>query len=219
MPLRPVRGAARLAVGLCVLAHTSRAAPGQLAVHARAIRRLGLALIAGNGAGEMKQGAPFAGGGVAQGGPGESLGRQRRSPGDGKRVALMGLLGVGCFQTLWQHGVPLTSAANAAILANTTPLWAAVMAPLIGQKVSGRAWAGIAICFAGVFLVINGSVTELRLGGGGLLGDLMIFFGSHIGIRGDIRYFHSVELLNVLGVETDTKLDFGRASGAVVFKF
>lgn len=50
-------------------------------------------------------------------------------------------------------------------------------------------------------------------------GGLMIFFGSHIGIRGDVRYFHSVALLNVFGIETDTKLDFGRASGAVVFKF
>jgi opacity protein-like surface antigen len=50
-------------------------------------------------------------------------------------------------------------------------------------------------------------------------GGLMIFFGDHVGIRGDVRYFHSVALLNVFGVETDTKLDFGRASGAVVFKF
>jgi opacity protein-like surface antigen len=50
-------------------------------------------------------------------------------------------------------------------------------------------------------------------------GGLMIFFGSHIGIRGDVRYFHSVELLNVFGFETEAKLDFGRASGAVVFKF
>jgi drug/metabolite transporter (DMT)-like permease len=94
------------------------------------------------------------------------------------RVAVVGFLGVGCFQTLWQHGVPLTSAANAAILANTTPLWAALMAPFIGQRVSRRAWAGIVISFIGVFLVINGSLTEIRLGGGGLAGDLMIFFGS-----------------------------------------
>lgn len=101
----------------------------------------------------------------------------RLAPGDWKRVALMGLLGVGCFQTLWQNGVPLTSAANAAILANTTPLWAAMMAPFIGQKVTARAWASIAVSFAGVFLVINGSLTELRLGGG-LAGDLMIFLGS-----------------------------------------
>jgi drug/metabolite transporter (DMT)-like permease len=102
----------------------------------------------------------------------------RLAPGDWKRVVLMGVLGVGCFQTLWQNGVPLTSAANAAILANTTPLWAAFMAPFIGQKVGRRAWAGIAVSFLGVFLVINGSLTELKLGGGGLAGDLMIFFGA-----------------------------------------
>ena len=102
----------------------------------------------------------------------------RLAPGDWKPVALMGLAGVTCFQTLWQYGVPLTTSANAAILANTTPLWAAMMAPLIGQRVGARTWAGIAICFAGVFLVINGSLTQLSLGGGGLAGDLMIFFGS-----------------------------------------
>jgi opacity protein-like surface antigen len=50
-------------------------------------------------------------------------------------------------------------------------------------------------------------------------GGLMIFFGSTVGIRGDVRYFHSVTALSLLGIETDNKLDFGRASGAVVFKF
>ena len=51
-------------------------------------------------------------------------------------------------------------------------------------------------------------------------GGLMIFFGDHFGIRGDIRYFHSFQDLEVLGFELDgEKLDFGRASAAVVFKF
>jgi opacity protein-like surface antigen len=51
-------------------------------------------------------------------------------------------------------------------------------------------------------------------------GGLMIFFGDHVGIRGDIRYFHAFQDLEVLGFELgDTKLDFGRAAGALVFKF
>jgi opacity protein-like surface antigen len=51
-------------------------------------------------------------------------------------------------------------------------------------------------------------------------GGVMIFFGEHVGVRGDIRYFHSFQDLEVLGLSLGgTKLDFGRAAGALVFKF
>ena len=52
--------------------------------------------------------------------------------------------------------------------------------------------------------------------GGGIIG----YFGDHVGIRGDLRYFHAFQDLEILGLELqDTKLDFGRLSGGVVFKF
>jgi opacity protein-like surface antigen len=55
-------------------------------------------------------------------------------------------------------------------------------------------------------------------------GGLFIFFGRNFGIRGDVRYFHSFQVLDLLDLdlellENDTKLDFGRFSGAVVFRF
>jgi opacity protein-like surface antigen len=51
-------------------------------------------------------------------------------------------------------------------------------------------------------------------------GGVFIFFGPHVGVRGDVRYFHSFEDLDVLGLTlSDTKLDFGRASGAFVLKW
>jgi opacity protein-like surface antigen len=51
-------------------------------------------------------------------------------------------------------------------------------------------------------------------------GGLMIFFGDHVGIRGDIRYFHAFEELEILGFSlSGEKLDFGRAAGALVFRF
>jgi opacity protein-like surface antigen len=52
-------------------------------------------------------------------------------------------------------------------------------------------------------------------------GGLMIFFGNHFGIRGDVRYYHAFQALKILGlpIENDSKLDFGRAAGGVVFKF
>jgi opacity protein-like surface antigen len=51
-------------------------------------------------------------------------------------------------------------------------------------------------------------------------GGMMVFFGEHIGVRGDVRYFHSLQKLELIGLELDeAKLDFGRASVGVVFKF
>jgi opacity protein-like surface antigen len=55
--------------------------------------------------------------------------------------------------------------------------------------------------------------------GGGLIG----FFSSHIGIRGDIRYFHSFQIFDLSRFPNipirEEKLDFGRFSVGVVFKF
>ena len=52
--------------------------------------------------------------------------------------------------------------------------------------------------------------------GGGAIG----YFGRHVGIRGDIRYFHAFQDLEILGIPiADAKLDFGRASGGVLFRF
>jgi opacity protein-like surface antigen len=51
-------------------------------------------------------------------------------------------------------------------------------------------------------------------------GGVMIFATEHIGVRGDIRHFHAFQDLEILGFPlSDTKLDFGRASAALVFRF
>ena len=51
-------------------------------------------------------------------------------------------------------------------------------------------------------------------------GGLMVLFGDRVGVRGDIRYFHAFQDLEILGIPLgDTKLDFGRASAALVLKF
>jgi hypothetical protein len=52
--------------------------------------------------------------------------------------------------------------------------------------------------------------------GGGVVG----FFGPHLGLRGDIRYYPGFQDLNVLGFTlSDAKLDFGRASVGLVVAF
>jgi opacity protein-like surface antigen len=56
-------------------------------------------------------------------------------------------------------------------------------------------------------------------------GGLSIFFGRHFGIRGDVRYFHTFTSVDPIVIESTgeilggSKLDFGRAAGALVFQF
>jgi opacity protein-like surface antigen len=51
-------------------------------------------------------------------------------------------------------------------------------------------------------------------------GGMFIFFGDHFGIRGDIRYFHAFSAIEFVGIDLgDTKLDYGRFSGALAVKF
>jgi hypothetical protein len=51
-------------------------------------------------------------------------------------------------------------------------------------------------------------------------GGLMIMFGRHIGVRGDMRVFRTFDDVGLLGLElSDTKLTFYRATGGVVFGF
>jgi opacity protein-like surface antigen len=52
-------------------------------------------------------------------------------------------------------------------------------------------------------------------------GGLMVFFGEHVGVRGDLRYMHAFQALELLGIDIqeEDKLDFGRATVGVVVKF
>jgi opacity protein-like surface antigen len=50
-------------------------------------------------------------------------------------------------------------------------------------------------------------------------GGLMVLFGDHVGIRGDIRHFHSFQDFLGLPIGSDTKLNFGRASAALVLQY
>jgi opacity protein-like surface antigen len=53
-------------------------------------------------------------------------------------------------------------------------------------------------------------------------GGVTVLFSGHVGVRGDIRHFHSFQQMTVPLVGTtfgDARLAFGRASGALVFRF
>lgn len=54
-------------------------------------------------------------------------------------------------------------------------------------------------------------------------GGVMFFLNSHLGLRGDLRYFHTIQDTSILDAAlipiTGQKLDYGRAAVAVVLKF
>ncbi len=52
-------------------------------------------------------------------------------------------------------------------------------------------------------------------------GGVLVFVQKHVGLKGDVRYYHAFQALDLLGVDIaqGSKLDFGRASFGVVFKF
>jgi len=53
-------------------------------------------------------------------------------------------------------------------------------------------------------------------------GGLIVFVQKHIGLKGDVRYYHSFSALDFLPIDLErdrNKIDFGRAGLGVVFRF
>jgi opacity protein-like surface antigen len=53
-------------------------------------------------------------------------------------------------------------------------------------------------------------------------GGLIVYVQKHIGLKGDVRYYHSFQALDLLGFDIGddrNKIDFGRAAFGVVLKF
>jgi len=94
-------------------------------------------------------------------------------------MAGLGLLGVTYFQGMWSLGLALTTASKAAIIMATSPVWGTVLARLGGERLGLLAWGGVVLSFAGVFLVVNDSLSGVTLGGETLLGDL-VFLGNSL---------------------------------------
>ncbi len=72
------------------------------------------------------------------------------------RLAILGLIGVGGFNTLLYVGLQTTTATNATLLQSTIPiLILLISAVFLGEKVSARQWTGVSISLAGVLMIIS----------------------------------------------------------------
>ncbi len=91
---------------------------------------------------------------------------------DWKALILIGMIGVGGYQLFFISGLSMTSAASAALLAATTPIWVALWGQLRGaERLSPIGWVGIALSFAGVFVILfDGTAISTTA----IIGDVMI---------------------------------------------
>ena len=103
---------------------------------------------------------------------------QRIAWSDGWRFLLCGLTGVAMNQLFFFHGLMRTSAVNASIIMVATPVLVILMSGvLLGERITWRKVAGIALGAGGALLLIlsgpDGGPT-----GGGRLGDLFVLINA-----------------------------------------
>jgi drug/metabolite transporter (DMT)-like permease len=98
----------------------------------------------------------------------------RVSRADLGRLALLGLVGNIIYQPLFVLGIARTTAGNSALILAASPVAVAIENHLLGQeRLHARAWAGVALSFGGLALVILGGPKEISLAPETLLGDAL----------------------------------------------
>lgn len=103
---------------------------------------------------------------------GESLRLESR---DLLPVLFLGLCGHTLYQVLFINGLAYTSPSNASLLMATSPIFVAIYGRILRIERSNRlVWAGIALSFSGIVLVIAGGGAGIHLGAQTVLGDLMV---------------------------------------------
>lgn len=97
--------------------------------------------------------------------------------GDLIRLAFLGLTGVAMYQMLFIHAVAYTTATNASLLNNTSPLFGAVLSVVSRQeKASLAKYAGMLLAFFGVATFIGTS--SLPTGKSNFVGDVLGLAGA-----------------------------------------
>lgn len=96
-----------------------------------------------------------------------------------RRYALLGLLGVGCYNALQYLALQTSTPINVTLVAASTPIFMLLIGRLFfGQRVSGRQVAGALLSIAGVLLVLCRGRWELLLGLRLVPGDLYVLIAT-----------------------------------------
>ena len=86
---------------------------------------------------------------------------------------LLSLVGVALFQACWGLAMARSAPSVGSIVMTTTTAFSAIIAWFAGRRLPALGWAGIAIAFAGVVLVVNNSLTRFTVNLGSLDGTLL----------------------------------------------
>lgn len=88
-------------------------------------------------------------------------------------MILLSVIGVTIFQACWGLAMARSAPSVGSIVMTTTTAFSAILAWFAGRRLSLLGWAGIAVAFAGVVLVVNNSLTRFTLSFGSLDGTLL----------------------------------------------
>jgi drug/metabolite transporter (DMT)-like permease len=92
---------------------------------------------------------------------------------DWGKLIWLGLLGNFFYQIPFILGLKLTTPENSSLLIATIPVWAAMLAMILGwERITRRIWTGILLSFAGVLLVTTASA-RFSFNSSGFWGDLL----------------------------------------------
>ena len=90
-------------------------------------------------------------------------------------LMLAGLLHTSFYQIRFIEGIARTTASNSAMILAATPATVAVMGHVIGsEKIVRHTWAGIALAFGGLYLIIRASNQNFSLRDASFLGDVLV---------------------------------------------
>ena len=96
------------------------------------------------------------------------------SPRDLLLLSLLGFLGITGFAVFLFYGLSLSSAAASSVLANTQPIFATLLAPLVSsERFTGRQLIGSSIGIVGMTLVVTGGNPAAVALNGTLLGNCL----------------------------------------------
>jgi drug/metabolite transporter (DMT)-like permease len=95
------------------------------------------------------------------------------------KLVVLGIIGNTVYQLLFIHGINQTTASSTSIIMAMTPASVALLSTLCKhEKIHRAGWYGIALSFAGFYLVIAEQPGTFAFSRESLRGDLMIFGGN-----------------------------------------
>jgi len=96
-----------------------------------------------------------------------------------KRFAVLGLLGVGCYNALQYLALKTSTPLNVTLVASSVPIWMLVVGALcFGQRVSRRQLVGAVLSIAGVLVVLSRGRLELLMQVQLVPGDLYVLLAT-----------------------------------------